>query len=201
MLAWGLNSPGGSTGGFRGGWQTPSDLLSNPGNGVVIDQRRLVSHFRGLNNGGVGWRWGTRLARDGSRERTGHGDTHLSHGVPVWREGEVVHIPGHGSDISAPSVAKKKSALTWGPHSAASTCVRRARGLLFRPRTHAPVRHLPHVRVREVTVQPDPPASGPQRKPRFHLGRAAGSVKLGQIGWGWAELGFLFFSFILLFLF
>jgi hypothetical protein len=191
-----LNSPGGSTGGFHGDWRTPSALSPNPGNGVVTDRRWLVSHFRGLNNGGVGWRWGTRLARDGSRERTGHGDTHLSHGVPVWREGEVVHVPGHGGDISAPSVAKKKSALMWGPHSAASTRVRRARWLRFRSRTDAPVRHLPHVRVRKVTVQPDPPASGPQRKPRFHLGRTEGSAKLGQIGWGWAELGF-FYSFLL----
>jgi hypothetical protein len=44
--------------------------------------------------------------RLGSRETvagegTGHGDSHLSHRVPVWREGEVAHIPSHGGDIRA----------------------------------------------------------------------------------------------------
>jgi hypothetical protein len=56
------------------------------------------------------WRRGTRRWRCSGRissclmvagERTGHRDSHLTHGVPVWREREVAHALGHGGDIRA----------------------------------------------------------------------------------------------------
>jgi hypothetical protein len=72
------------------------------------------------------------FGRLGSRETvagegTGHRGSHLSHGVPVWREGGSPTFPVMAV-TSAPSVAKEKNVLTCGPHSTASTRVRRVRG-------------------------------------------------------------------------
>jgi hypothetical protein len=47
-------------------------------------------------------------------ERTGHGDTHLSHGVSVWKEGESPTLPVMAA-VFAPSVAMETNTLTRGP--------------------------------------------------------------------------------------
>jgi hypothetical protein len=97
--AWGLYSPGESTGGFRGGWRTP--LLSRPTTAMMwspIDCGGFPTSVDSAMAVSVGA--GELDSRDTvAGERTGHGDTHLSHGVPVWREGEVAHASGHGSGI------------------------------------------------------------------------------------------------------
>jgi hypothetical protein len=131
---------------------------------------------------------------------TGHGSAPLSHGVPAWREGEVVHVPGHGGDIRAIRYEGEERTDVRAPQ----------RSVHVRPQSSRVTVPPPDPRASETSpTRPSsrgdcptrPTSQWPTAQAMLSPGPRGGEWEAGPNWRGLGPTWFLFFSFILLFLF